>query len=202
MARGARIAQNRAHIPTHVLLLYDSEDVEHLIAQHADMLALLAAVASLQLPDGYISAGFVRNAVWDALHCRPISVATLRDVDVVYYDPANLDPDVEQEHERQLTRLRPDVPWEVRNQARMHLRNGDPPYSGTVDALRYYPETATAVAARLVEGRVELAAPLGLSDLLMMVVRPTPHFAGKLAQYRERQAKKQWSSRWPMLRFV
>jgi hypothetical protein len=185
-----------------VHLLYDSEDVELMIEQQPDMVALLSAVASLQLPHGYISAGFVRNAVWDALHRRPVSCATLRDVDVVYYDPQHQDPEAEQAFERELTKLIPGVPWEVRNQARMHLRNGDPPYRGTVDALRYYPETATAVAARLVDGRVELAAPLGLSDLLMLVVRPTPNFSAKLALYRERQATKKWALRWPMLRFV
>lgn len=166
------------------------------------MVALLSAVASLQLPDGYISAGFVRNAVWDALHRRPISCATLRDVDVVYYDPQHDDLESEQRFERALTSMIPGVPWEVRNQARMHLRNGDPPYRGTVDAVRHYPETATAVAARLVDGRVELAAPLGLSDLLTLVVRPTPNFRGKLVQFRERQANKKWALRWPMLRFA
>jgi hypothetical protein len=183
-------------------LLYDNEDVAHLIAAQPDMVALLSAVASLQLPDSYISAGFVRNAVWDALHRRPLTCATLRDVDVVYYDPERLDPSDEQAHERQLAKLLPRVPWEVRNQARMHARNGDCPYRDTVHALRCYPETATAVAARLVEGKVELAAPLGLADLLMLVVRPTPHFRGKLAEYRARQNDKAWASRWPMLRFV
>lgn len=31
----------------------------------------------------------------------------------------------------------------VKNQARMHLRNGDRPYQSATDAMRYWPETAT-----------------------------------------------------------
>jgi len=31
----------------------------------------------------------------------------------------------------------PDIRWSARNQARMHIRNGDPPYAGTTDALRH-----------------------------------------------------------------
>ena len=34
----------------------------------AEMLRALQAVARLDLPDAWIGAGFIRNAVWDALH--------------------------------------------------------------------------------------------------------------------------------------
>lgn len=36
----------------------------------------------------------------------------------------------------------------LRNQEQMHIRNGDQPYSSALDAMRYWPETATAVATR------------------------------------------------------
>ena len=52
----------------------------------------LAAVATLRLPDLWIGAGFLRAPVWDALHGheRPTPLA---DVDVIYHDPACLDPE-------------------------------------------------------------------------------------------------------------
>jgi len=34
---------------------------------------VLAAVRSLALPDCWVGAGFIRNAVWDYLHDRPPS---------------------------------------------------------------------------------------------------------------------------------
>lgn len=46
----------------------------------------LYAVQALELSDGWIGAGFVRDAVWDHLHGygqRPVS----GDVDVVWFDP-------------------------------------------------------------------------------------------------------------------
>lgn len=45
----------------------------------------LQAVRALNLPDWFIAAGFVRNAIWDHLHSLPMT--PLNDVDVVYFDP-------------------------------------------------------------------------------------------------------------------
>ena len=52
----------------------------------------------------------------------------------------------------------PDVPWSVKNQSRMHVGNGVPPYVDTADAVARWPEDATAVAARWSNGAVELLA--------------------------------------------
>jgi hypothetical protein len=59
----------------------------------------------------------------------------------------------------------------------MHFRNGDAPYVSAVDAMRGWPETATAVAARQTEGGAyEIAAPFGLDDLFTLTLRPAPRF--------------------------
>ncbi|KGB52690.1 hypothetical protein FG91_03437 [Sphingopyxis sp. LC81] len=96
----------------------------------------------------------------------------------------------------------PSFAWSVKNQARMHIRNGDTPYSSSVDAMRYWPETATAIAARRqgLEG-FEIAAPLGLDDLMNLVLRPSPHFSGeKRAIFEDRSQTKGWFTTWPLLR--
>ncbi|HUH85072.1 MAG TPA: nucleotidyltransferase family protein [Stellaceae bacterium] len=111
------------------------------------MLGILGLVETLDLPDCWVGAGFVRNVIWDALHERPWS-ASYGDVDVVYFDAGNLSPDRDRRIEVALKRLTPDIPWSVKNQARMHIANGDPPYADTADALRHWPETCTAVALR------------------------------------------------------
>lgn len=160
-------------------------------------------MAGLGLPDCWIGAGFVRTPVWDRLHGydRP---TPLDDIDVVYFDPACLDPEAEQAQEARLRKALPDLPWSLRNQARMHLRNGDPPYRSTGDALRHWLETPTAVALRLAaDGRPELLSPFGLDDLLNLVIRPTPHARAKrMAAFRERLAAKDWLATWPKVRVV
>jgi hypothetical protein len=68
--------------------------------------------------------------------------------------------------------------------------------------MRWWPETATAVAARQTEpGSFEIAAPFGLGDLFDLVLRPTPRFAGeKRRVYLDRVRSKGWLAAWPLLR--
>ena len=181
--------------------LTDDAGILALVAGDAGMMAALGAVAGLGLPDAWIGAGFLRGAVWDRLHGYGERTA-LDDIDVVYFDPGAPDPAAEAELERRLGALLPGLPWEVRNQARMHLGNDDPPYRSSADALAHWLETPTAVAVRLdLAGGPELLAPLGTEDLLGLVVRPTPHArAHRLAAYRARLEKKNWPAKWPKLR--
>ncbi len=94
--------------------------------------------------------------------------------------------------------------WSVKNQARMHLRNDDPPYHSATEAMMHWPETATAVAVRLgAHGVIEIAAPLGLDDLFNLVVRPTVRFQGEKAQtYTDRLRAKNWPATWPRLKVI
>jgi hypothetical protein len=87
----------------------------------------------------------------------------------------------------------------VKNQARMHLRNGDAPYRNTLDAVAHWAETATAVAARSIGGTVEVMAPYGVDDLLNLIVRPAPVFGHKMDVYCERVMAKGWPALWPKL---
>lgn len=177
--------------------------LQQLIAADAYRLSLLQAVRSLALPDAWIGAGCVRNAVWDALHGRP-ATAPHSDIDVIWFDPAACSPEQDLALEAELTMACPGPQWSVRNQARMHLRNGDAPYASATDALRYWPETATAVAVRLTrEDRIEIAAPLGLQDLWQGLLRPAGAFAtDKQAQFAARVDGRGWLARWPQLRVV
>lgn len=177
-------------------------ELARFIAAQPAMRDLLAAVATLGLPDAWGGAGFVRNPVWDALHGRVPDITGLADVDVVFFDPAETGTEREQAVEAALAALRPGVPWSARNQTRMHRRNADPPYRNTADAVRHWPETATAVAARLRAGQVEVLAPHGTEDLLGLVLRPSPatrRETGRLAAYRHRVRSKGWTYRWPRL---
>ncbi len=165
---------------------------------HRDALQALALAG----PRGaWIGAGFVRNAVWDALSGRQPDIRDLADLDVVHFTPgASAESDAGME--AALRAARPALPWSVTNQVRMATRNGHAPYAGLAEALAHWPETATAIAARLSGGRIEVLAPLGVADLLALVVRPGPAFTSAPEVPRARMATKGWRARWPALRAI
>jgi len=125
----------------------------------------LEAVKSLGLPQWCIAAGYVRNCVWDDLHGFA-SRTPLNDVDVLYFDPTDLREEVEKTFEIALKEKVSDYNWSVKNQARMHIRNQDEPYTNVADAMKRWPETATSTGVSLDNnGNVTIIAPHGLEDL-------------------------------------
>jgi hypothetical protein len=176
-------------------------DLSRILATDPLRWRILGLVRSLGLPDGWVGAGFVRDAVWDHLHGRS-PVAPAGDVDVVWFAPDRAAPGEDRRIEGALRAMDPSVRWSVKNQARMHRRNGDPPYASTLDAIRFWPETATAVAVRRSAGDAcAVAAPFGLEDLFGLVLRPAPRFRGeRFAVVADRARSKGWLARWPLLR--
>lgn len=176
-----------------------ADDLLRLVADDSWMMAVLSTARGLALPDWWIGAGFVRARIWDVLHGRS-APTWLDDVDVIYFDPDAIDPSMETGHEEELRRRRPDVPWSVKNQARMHLRNGDAPYRDSEDAMRHWLETATCVGVRLdAGGGLRLIAPYGLDDLFGLRLRPTPSGRQRPDEYHGRLDSKGWARRWPLL---
>ncbi|MCG8492892.1 MAG: nucleotidyltransferase family protein [Sneathiellales bacterium] len=158
------------------------------------------AVRTLDLPDWAIGAGFVRAPVWDHLS-KKTSRTPIDDIDVLFFDPADLSKEREKHLEKKLRKARPDIPWSVKNQARMHFRNNNHAYENTEDAMRYWLETPTAVAVRLeADNRLTVLAPFGLDDLFQMILRPTPEGARKMDQFEDRIKNKPWLEHWPDLR--
>lgn len=162
-------------------------------------LQVLASVYSLQLPEGYVAAGFVRNLVWDRLH-EKYHPTPLNDVDVIYFDPQQRDPEREARYEAQLQACLPKVRWQVRNQARMHLKNGDAPYVSVQDAMGYWPEKETAVAVRQTEEGYEVISAFGLHSLFSLCLSPNSRRSQAL--FEQRLHTKGWLVQWPLLRVV
>jgi len=178
------------------------EDIIRVIQEDVWIMDILKAVSSLQLPDWWVCAGFVRSKIWDALHGFE-DRTPLPDIDVIYFDPSDPFEQVEKQFEKRLRDMRPGLPWSVKNQARMHVVNRIPPYSSAVDAMSKFPETVTALGIKLDEhGKVALAAPHGIHDLIRMRVRPTPYFSEteeRIRIYEERIVKKNWKRMWPRI---
>ncbi|RVT76765.1 nucleotidyltransferase family protein [Flavobacterium sufflavum] len=159
----------------------------------------LAIAKGLKLNDCWVGAGLIRNAVWDSLH--QIKTTKRNDIDVVFFDATTLSEALEKEIEAKLIQINPNVKWSVKNQARMHLRNNHKQYSNTENAISYWPETATAIAARLNPNEeIEILAPHGLNDLFNLVVAPTPNFDWNMFQ--ERIEEKQWKKQWKNLKVI
>lgn len=156
----------------------------------------LTATQALGLPDGWIVAGFLRNLVWDH---RFDTRTGLNDVDVVYFDPVDLGRAGEQQLEALLAEAEPQVCWQVRNQARMHLRHGHVPYRDCLDAISRYPECETAVGVRLgPNGALEWLLPFGLEHNWAGTLTANPTVPLPVFQHRVQQ--KQWLAIWPELR--
>jgi hypothetical protein len=171
------------------------------IAADRWMMAILEAARQLNLPDWMIGAGFVRSKVWDVLHGYETRTP-LDDIDLIYFDPSDLSVQREKRIEATLTAML-FVNWSAKNQARMHLRNHEDPYTSSEDALAHWPDTPTCVAVTLdVDGHLRLIAPYGVRDLVNLTVRPSPGFHRDLAIYKQRVADKDWSSKWPSLRIL
>jgi hypothetical protein len=176
--------------------------VATIIAQDPVGMKQLRAARALALPDWCIAAGFVRNRVWDHLHGitppRPPA-----DIDVLYFDAGDLSKETEQGFEARLGDLLPGAPWQVRNQARMHVWKDLPPHKDTADAMIYWLETVTAVGVRLeADDTLTVVAPLGTDDLVNLRCRPTAFGRTKRDEYEARIASKRWRALWPKVRFL
>jgi hypothetical protein len=124
----------------------------------------------------------------------------------VYFDA--VDTAGERSLEAALRQHAPHFDWEVTNQAGVHLwyeqtfGRAVAPLRSVEEGIATWPETATAVAARLApDGDIALLAPLGLDDLLDMIVRWNPALATS-EQYLQRIGARQFGRRWPKVRVL
>ena len=176
--------------------------IARIIAQDAVAMEQLRAVRSLALPDWCIAAGFLRNRVWDHLHGITPARAPV-DIDVIYFDAADPEGDREEGYEERLAEILPGLPWQVRNQARMHRPKSLPPHRDTADAMRSWLESVTPVGVRLEsDDRLTVVAPLGVDELLNLRCRPTLFGRTRRAEYDARIAAKRWRELWPKVRFL
>lgn len=178
-----------------------------IIRSNNPFMRILDAVRDCDPPDWLVGAGVLRNLVWDHLHGYRVPTPH-RDVDVAFFDPADLSSDHDRQVETQLGRRLPGVPWQARNQAAVHLwyekRFGYavPAVRSRAEGVATWPETVTSIAVRLrADGEIDVVAPLGLSDMFEMVLRRNPRKVS-LEEYRRRAREKRILERWPQVRFV
>ena len=188
------------------ILMSNEERLKGWIRQDPVRMRALQLVQTLNLPQGFIAAGFVRNLVWDKLHGieqnRPLA-----DIDVIYFNPNDISETADQAYELELRELAPELPWSVKNQARMHIRNGDTPYLSSLDAMGYWPELETAVAVSidpLIDStdnfstiNINCHAVFGIEKLFNLTLSPNRNRS--LALFEKRLKEKGWLDRYAKL---
>lgn len=168
------------------------------IKNDPERMEALQAASTLNLKNWCIAAGFIRNLAWDKLHKKE-SLTPLNDVDLIYYDSTNPSAESDKLLERHLNSIST-LPWSVKNQARMHVRNRDKPYTSTCDAMSYWVEMETAVGATLViGGEIEILAPFGVARLFENSITINGK-RRKPNDFFERINRKQWLLQWPNLK--
>lgn len=143
--------------------------------------------------------GFLRNKVWDYLHGIKRDIADTNDIDLVYLDREN----VSEENDYVLSEKMSGtlgLCWEIVNQAYTHGWHNHKWYMSTSEAISHWVETPTCVAVTLEEGELEIIAPHGISDLVNLIVRPSPTRTDNLDLFYKRIEDKQWLLKWPKLK--
>lgn len=172
------------------------------------LMRALRAARELGLADWCIGAGAVRGLVWDALHGFESKPSALSDIDLVYFDASDLSAERDIALQRRLASEHPDLPWEVTNQAVVHLWFGGhfgyevASLPSLEAAVATWPEYATAVGVALnADDSLRIIAPFGLDDLFDMTVRRNPVRASAEI-YRRRVADKRYRERWPRVTVI
>jgi hypothetical protein len=180
----------------------DIERLTGLVRAAPWFMRALRAGRDLGLAHWCVGAGALRNVVWDALHGHA-QPGALADVDLAYFCAADLHPARDAALQRRLQGQAPDLPWEVTNQAGVHLwfeahfGHAVAPLKSLEEAIASWPEPATAVGVWLDgDDALHVIAPLGLDDLLGLRVRRNPARVS-LETYRQRCATKRYAERWP-----
>jgi uncharacterized protein len=183
------------------------DELRTILAGNRWFMDVLAAVGACGPPNWVVGAGVIRNIVWDYLHGLD-TPTPLKDVDVAFFDPSDITRERDAALERRLRAAMPSVPWDVTNQAGVHLwyesRFGYRirPAQSIDDAVSMWPETATSVAVTLdADGEVRLIAPIGLDDLLAMRLRRNPRQISR-ETFTERLREKDPTRRWPLVEIL
>ncbi len=146
---------------------------------------MLTCARALALPDWRIVSGAIYNSVWNALTLRPAGYG-IKDVDLFYFDRDTSWEAEDREIRRTAATCPATPPFEVRNQARVHLwferHFGYPiaPFRSTDHAIANFAAITHAVGLRLEpDGQLDVCAPFGLEAIFGLRMVPNPAHPNK-----------------------
>jgi uncharacterized protein len=167
--------------------------------------AVLDRAPELGLPEWWLTAGVLFQAVWNHVTGRPPGTG-VRDADLFYFDP-DTSWDAEDAVIRRGVDLFADVPVpvEIRNEARVHLWYGGkfgtaapPPFRSAAEPIAGFAAVCCCYGVTTgPDGGVRVHAPYGFDDLFALVVRPNPDSPAPRHLYEAKAAR--WQRQWPEL---
>jgi len=179
-------------------------DLQTIVRKSPLLSPILGNWNRIALPDAWLVAGAIAQTVWNHAFGMPPTHG-INDIDIVYFDGADLSEDAEAAHATRIRNLFADLPVsiDVKNEARVHLwyeeKFGSPikPYASIEEAIATFPTTATAVGIRPAGDGLDICATFGLGDLLAPIVRANSRQITR--EIYERKVNR-WSAFWPGLR--
>ncbi|WP_346772376.1 nucleotidyltransferase family protein [Chelativorans sp. AA-79] len=167
----------------------------------------LIRARDFDLPDWWVVSGALYNTVWNHLTGRTSGYG-IKDVDLFYFDDADLSWEAEDAVIRRGHEIFRDIPKpvEIRNQSRVHLwfegRFGQKrePLRSSRESIEQFASRTHAVGVRLNgTGDLDLFAPYGLEDIFAFRVAPN-HILDNRATHEMKAARAK--ATWPELTVV
>src|SRR5699024_12413577 len=105
--------------------IQNENDIVKAIKEDEWMMNILFAVKSLDLPDWWICAGFIRSKIWDMIHDKN-ERTHLPDIDVIYFDSENTNEFEEKSIEETINKLISNIPSSEKNHDIRHIKHNYP----------------------------------------------------------------------------
>ena len=177
-----------------------------IVAANPLLQAILDRWNAVGLPNCWLSGSAIAQTAWNVAFGFPPGHG-LADIDLVYFDAADLSGRTEMREAERVRALFPALPLpiDIKNEARVHLwYEGKfgypiPPYRSSEHAITTFPTTAGAVAIRPGARQLEIFAPFGLTDLFGGIVRANKV---QITQAIYEGKARRWSGCWPGLTIV
>lgn len=188
-------------------ILTQSKVLENIIMSSTTINIAIERAKLLDIDNYYIGAGCIAQTVWNYLFNNPLEYG-IKDIDFVYFDDKNLDPESENNVILKIKDLYSDlkIDVDVKNEARVHLWYKNhfgyaiEPYSSLESALNTWPTTATSIGVRKDKNNeLKVYAPFGLNDLFGKIVRANKTQITKQI-YEDKVSG--WLKKWPDLKVI
>ena len=186
-----------------------SKIVKKILKKNKNLMLVLDYLEKLDLPNFYIASGSVFQTIWNYQDNKDLNYG-IKDIDIVYYDKNNLSKEHETKIEYKIIQFikKENLNYEidVHNEARMHLwkkenENKDiDQYENSEDAISKWIATVQSIGITKTNGKIEIYAPYGFSDIFSKTIRPIKHKGNSSILYYKKV--KTWKERFDKLNII
>ncbi len=190
-------------------LAKQNKEFVSILKRNKDLMKILDYISELKLPNFYIAAGSIFQTIWNYYDKKPLNYG-IKDIDIIYYDSENISKNYEEELERKITEyfksINLNYEFDVHNEARMHLWKKENEnkninqYKNSEDAIDQWIATVHAVGITIINNRIYVYAPYGLSDIFSKTIRPIKHKANSKELYDKKVES--WQKRFSNLNII